>query len=401
MSNILPATLTACLGTDSSGSTGRVAIRLTVEALCLFQPVIRCTVEGPHGSLGEDSHQAGWHFHWLPKGTYEFFVAVGLPDLTGEHRIHIAWGTPDQLRPADVTLSFTAAKTQAPTADGAPATFQWSMSEETAGRIAALPWKDGLGNWFFRHFDHAATVICQQFLKNSPKLSGKILDIGAGDGITDLGILLRHDPELLVALDIVDYAQQLVAVAGEHALPMVALPDNFVFVRGSAEQVPYPDEYFDLVLSWGSVEHIKGGYRRALDEVWRTLKPGGLFFVNPGLYYSPYGSHLDEFFSDPHHHLKMDEASLRERVLASEPRRIDRSGFDVPSAEYWRFYTELNRIRVVDFEAELKAYGYRVVRAALRVADMVEYDAALQDYSVVDLAVGDAFFVLEKPIPGS
>ena len=35
--------------------------------------------------------------------------------------------------------------------------------------------------------------------------------------------------------------------------------------------------------------------------------------------------------------------------------------------------------------------------AALRVADMVEYNEALQAYSLVDLATEDAFFVLEKP----
>ena len=272
------------------------------------------------------------------------------------------------------------------------------MADESAARIARLPWNEGLNNWFFRHFDHAATVIGEQFLKNSAKLRGKILDIGAGDGITDLGILLRYRPETLVAIDIVDYAQQLVAVANENGLPLPAVPDNFVFVRGSAEQVPYPNEYFDLVLSWGSVEHIKGGYRRVLDEVWRSLKPGGLFFVNPGLDHSPYGSHLGEFFSEPHHHLKRDEPDLREAVLSAEPKRIDRSGFDVPSSEYWRFYKELNPIRVADFEAELKAYGYRIVRAALRVADMVEYDQALQAYSLIDLATEDAFFVLEKPV---
>ena len=137
-----------------------------------------------------------------------------------------------------------------------------------------------------------------------------------------------------------------------------------------------------------------------LDEVWRVLKPGGHFFVNPGLYYGPFGSHLGEFFTEPHHHLRMDEQALREHVLSSEPQRIDRSGWDVPSSEYWRFYQELNRIRVGSFESELKSYGYRTLRAALRVADMVEYDGRLQNYSIVDLSLLDAFFVLEKPLQG-
>jgi hypothetical protein len=96
----------------------------------------------------------------------------------------------------------------------------------------------------------------------------------------------------------------------------------------------------------------------------------------------------------------MDEQALREHVLSSEPQRIDRSGWDVPSSEYWRFYQELNRIRVGSFESELKSYGYRTLRAALRVADMVEYDDRLQNYSIVDLSLLDAFFVLEKPLQG-
>ncbi len=391
------ATLAAHLEIDPSSSTERVAIHLTVDTLCLFKPVIRCQIEGPGFSVGEDSHQAGWYFHWLPKATYDFSIQVVLPDEPGEYRIQIAWGTPDQIRPADAVLKIARTQTTSPAINNSSATLRWSMADETAERIANLPWKEGLNNWFFRHFDHAATVICEQFLKNSAKLSGKILDIGAGDGITDLGILLRHNPEALVAIDIVDYAEQLVSVAREHGLPLETLPDNFVFIQGSAEQLPYPDAHFDLVLSWGSVEHIKGGYRQVLDEVWRVLKPGGLFFVNPGLYYSAYGSHLGEFFNEPHHHLKQSESSLREGVLSAEPKRIDRSGFDVSSAEYWRFYKELNPIRVADFEAELKSYGYRIVRAALRVADMVEYNEALQAYSLVDLATEDAFFVLEKP----
>jgi hypothetical protein len=135
-----------------------------------------------------------------------------------------------------------------------------------------------------------------------------------------------------------------------------------------------------------------------LDEVWRVLKPGGLFFVNPGLYYAPYGSHLGEFFPEPHHHLKMSEEALHAHVLSADPQRMDRSGFDASNAEYWRFYKELNPICVADFERELKSYGYRIIRAALRVTDMVEYDDALQAHSLVDLAVEDAFFVLEKPL---
>jgi SAM-dependent methyltransferase len=273
----------------------------------------------------------------------------------------------------------------------------WKMSEETRLRVEKLSWQAGMKNWFHRHFCHAACVIGETFLAHSPLLKGRILDIGGGDGITDLSLFLRYRPQQLVVMDIVDYIAELPRVATENGLPLERLPDNFVFVRQSCESVPYPDASFDVVISWGSVEHIVGGYKKALDEVWRVLKPGGLFFVNPGLYYSSYGSHLGEFSDEPHLHLKIPEEELRALVMSGRPRLMDRAGFDVPNADYWRFYKELNRIRVAEFEAELKAYGYTVVRAALRVNDLVEYSPELQKHSVLDLAVEDAFFTLQKP----
>ena len=384
------ATLAASVSPEHPG---RLLLQLDIQAVCLFHPVIRCQLNGPHGASGQDSHQAGWHFHWLPRGHYEFLLDLPL-DAAGDYTVDLAWGTPEDVRSPDVTLKLT----ESPPLRAPGKGWRWEMSADSAQRIAALPWQGGHANWFFRHFDHAATVIGEQFLKNSPKLKGRILDVGAGDGITDLGILLRHQPQELVAVDIVDYLQQLPAVAREHGLPLDALPDNLTFFQGSAAALPYPAAHFDVVLSWGSVEHIKGGYRPVLDEVWRVLKPGGLFFVNPGLYYAPYGSHLGEFFPEPHHHLKMSEEALRAHVLSADPQRMDRSGFDASNAEYWRFYKELNPICVADFEHELKSYGYRIIRAALRVTDMVEYDDALQTHSLVDLAVEDAFFVLEKPL---
>jgi len=391
--------LQAAVVSGSEAKEWTVRLQLDVDSVCVFMPVLRFTVCGQGVELAGDTHQAGWILHWLPRGSYRFLLQVSRSNV--DARLSVSWGTPTIVREPDVVIEL-------PRADGAslenpgPAVpiVRWEMEPDTSKRVTELPWQQGHDNWFFRHYDHAAIVITEQFLRRTPKLRGRILDVGAGDGITDLGIFLRYRPEMLVALDIVDYVQHLPSVARSHGVPITALPDGFRFCQCSAESIPYPNGYFDVVLSWGSVEHVKGGYRRVLDEVWRVLKPGGLFFVNPGLYYGPFGSHLGEFFTEPHHHLRMDERVLREHVLNSEPLRIDRSGWDVPSSEYWRFYQELNRIRVGSFESELKSYGYRTLRAALRVADMVEYDDRLQNYSIVDLSLLDAFFVLEKPSRG-
>lgn len=381
-----------------AGRLMEISLDLTIRDICLFNPVLRLFIrragEEAH-LLSSDTHQGGLFFPWLPRGDYRFTFGWPATLPAGTYELCAAWGTVSEVRMPDVVLAFRILGT---TGSNNLFAASWVPEEETRRRIAAFSWQKGMTNWFHRHFCHAALVIGESFLADSPLLRGRILDVGAGEGITDLGLFLRYRPKELVAMDIVDYLQELPRVARENDLPLERLPAGFTFVQGSCENIPYDDASFDVVISWGSVEHIAGGYRKALDEVWRVLKPGGLFFVNPGLYYSSYGSHLGEFSSEPHLHLKIPEAKLRELVMTTQPSIMDRSGFDVSNADYWRFYQELNRIRVAEFETELKGYGYTVVRAAIRTSDMVEYSTELQPYSIIDLAVEDAFFTLQKPV---
>lgn len=391
-------TVTGLPHTCIQGETLTLSLCFSVTDLCVFDPVLRVFIrrrgETAH-LLSADSHQGGLFFPWLPRGDYLFNYSHRLPFPEGDYELGIAWGSVREIRDPDILhpLHISAEAADVLTAN----TSTWVMSEEARLRVEKLSWQAGMKNWFHRHFCHAACVIGETFLAHSPLLKGRILDIGGGDGVTDLSLLLRYRPQELVVMDIVDYIAELPRVATENGLPLERLPDNFVFVRQSCESVPYADASFDVVLSWGSVEHIIDGYKKALDEVWRVLKPGGLFFVNPGLYYSSYGSHLGEFSDEPHLHLKIPEEELRALVMNGRPHLMDRAGFDVSNAEYWRFYKELNRIKVAEFEAELKAYGYTVVRAALRVNDVVEYSPELQQHSVLDLAIEDAFFTLQKP----
>lgn len=380
-----------------AGQLAELSLELTIRDLCLFNPVLRLFIRrtGEEGHLlGTDTHQSGLFYPWLPRGAYRFALGWPVTLPAGEYELCAAWGTVSEVRAPDAVLAF---RIHGATASQNLFAASWVPDEETRRRIAALSWQKGMTNWFHRHFCHAALVIGESFLAESPLLRGRILDLGAGEGITDLGLFLRYRPQELVAMDIVDYLRELPRVARENDLPLESLPAGFTFVQGSCENIPYEDASFDVVISWGSVEHIAGGYRKALDEVWRVLKPGGLFFVNPGLYYSSFGSHLGEFSGEPHLHLKISEEKLHELVMATQPRIMDRSGFDVSNADYWRFYQELNRIRVAEFETELKGYGYTILRAAIRASDMVEYSPELQDYSILDLAIEDAFFTLQKP----
>jgi SAM-dependent methyltransferase len=262
--------------------------------------------------------------------------------------------------------------------------------------VQDLAWNRGHADWFFRHFDHAARVVTDYLLQRHPLLRGRILDVGCGDGIIDLGIFLRTQPELLVGIDPFEGYERLPQALASQGLPPDLLDEalssgRLQFRPEDANAIPYPDDHFDVVVSWGSLEHIAGGYARALTEIRRVLKRDGLLFAHPGLYYGALGNHLGEFFDDPFIHLKRSRDELREAVLRTEPKRMDRAGHVATPEEYWQWFTELNPITVAGFEQELRALGFEPWRVAVRSSDLVEYTPELQDHSVIDLATAELY----------
>lgn len=51
--------------------------------------------------------------------------------------------------------------------------------------------------------------------------------------------------------------------------------DDFTLMQGNAEQLPFRDEAFDIVYSYG-VLHVTPDTKKAFSEAWRVLKPGGV-----------------------------------------------------------------------------------------------------------------------------
>jgi ubiquinone/menaquinone biosynthesis C-methylase UbiE len=216
--------------------------------------------------------------------------------------------------------------------------------------------------------------------------------VGCGDGIIDLGIFLRMQPEELVGIDPFRGFERLSEVVSANHLPPDVLDDpRLQFRAEDGNAIPYPDDYFDVVVSWGSLEHIAGGYRQTLHEIRRVLKNGGLLFVHPGLYYGALGNHLGEFFDDPFIHLKLPQAELKEAVLNAQPQRMDRAGHVATPEEYWQWYTELNPISAGAFEQELRGLGFEPWRVALRTSDIIEYTPELQGYAMQDLATAELY----------
>lgn len=101
-----------------------------------------------------------------------------------------------------------------------------------------------------------------------------ILDIGCGAGVDSLIAALMVGPSGSVTG--IDLVPDMLERAKQNAKLMEA--ENIEFMEGSAEQLPFPDNTFDVVISNG-VFNLVVDKVKALGEVYRVLKPRGRFLL--------------------------------------------------------------------------------------------------------------------------
>jgi len=102
-------------------------------------------------------------------------------------------------------------------------------------------------------------------------LAGKrVLEVGCGRGV-GMEILLALGAAQITGFDLdpkmVALAHKRLAKYGERAR---------VFV-GDAEAIELPNESFDVVVEYGILHHVPN-WQKALSEIARVLKPGGMFY---------------------------------------------------------------------------------------------------------------------------
>jgi ubiquinone/menaquinone biosynthesis C-methylase UbiE len=101
-----------------------------------------------------------------------------------------------------------------------------------------------------------------------------LLEIGCGAGLTSRAIIDRFRPSRLAAFD---FEESQV----ERARRRLARVPQVEVRQADATALPYADGEFDAALAIGVLHHIPG-WRDALREVARTLRPGGVFcFAEP------------------------------------------------------------------------------------------------------------------------
>jgi len=109
---------------------------------------------------------------------------------------------------------------------------------------------------------------------------GRVLEVGAGTGLDAVTLATRRPDAKVIGSDL--YETML-----EQARLQPQQPHNVSWVRAGATELPFPNDHFDMVFSANSIKHFATP-ERALGEMFRVVKPGGLLMVTEVSPWVPY-----------------------------------------------------------------------------------------------------------------
>jgi ubiquinone/menaquinone biosynthesis C-methylase UbiE len=128
----------------------------------------------------------------------------------------------------------------------------------------------GINLWMPRIAKSFAAIITRWGM-----ISGRALDLGSGSGILALELAKAFPKFEFVGLDLSEAA---VRVARDQAADS-KVADRVSFEHGDAEEMPFDDGSFDLVVSCNTL-HLLNDPISMFDEVQRVLLPSGRFIIS-------------------------------------------------------------------------------------------------------------------------
>lgn len=128
--------------------------------------------------------------------------------------------------------------------------------------------------------DHNLRELEIDFILANIKPGAKILDLGCGNGYTDIRMALNMDVDV-TGLDISPNM-----IAGAHKLEQQFSPlrGSVFFAITDCRTIPYPDNQLDTVITERFLLNLPDGetQRRVIAEIHRVLKPGGTYIMVEG-----------------------------------------------------------------------------------------------------------------------
>jgi len=127
-----------------------------------------------------------------------------------------------------------------------------------------------IGNKDLSELKTAHNNMLKDIISIEPEM--KVIELGTGSGffwtIRDLNI---PDDSTVILSDISE------DILYETEANLMNMNHNFSFEKIDAMNIPYPDDYFDIVIANHVLYHVEDIYI-ALSEIKRILKPGGTFY---------------------------------------------------------------------------------------------------------------------------
>jgi SAM-dependent methyltransferase len=89
---------------------------------------------------------------------------------------------------------------------------------------------------------------------------------------------------------------------------------DITFLVQDVENLDFPDEFFDVVVSFETIEHIAGGMPW-IEESWRVLKKGGLLIISsPNRDVTAPGKTLSDRPANKFHYFEYNQAEFQEAL---------------------------------------------------------------------------------------
>jgi ubiquinone/menaquinone biosynthesis C-methylase UbiE len=138
-------------------------------------------------------------------------------------------------------------------------------------------------DWVAKHrVAHTYALTAARMLGESGGIrEGICIDIGCGTGDLDIELAKRSNLTI-IGLDIDAEMKPLF----DQRIVAAGLQDRIRFVAGNAEDLPFEDDYADLIVSRGTLTFIPD-IGKCLKEVDRVLKPTGVAFLGGRYLYTP------------------------------------------------------------------------------------------------------------------
>jgi SAM-dependent methyltransferase len=203
-----------------------------------------------------------------------------------------------------------------------------------------------------------------------------LLDLGCGDGINclvmadrsvaravgiDLRLPLFEDNEVgAQARQLADLVLERLGGVTPLADALDQLPVRFV--RADGTRMPFADASFDVLVSRSAMEHI-APVQRALAEMARVVRPGGLIYHRIDPYFWLRGCHKRGLVDIPWAHARLSLEEFRRFVTATEGEGVAGKRcarlltLNRMTLAQWRAVVEAAPVEVLDWREEPSAFA--------------------------------------------